>query len=333
MSAFQFSKVKSTSSIIDFKEKDKGIFKVPSKANILSPTKKIIKSSVKKIVSSPLDKENLANLPPRASLSPTRKRDFNARSIKKTISGTLTGSVQAIRRRASLKPDVRSIFPPSKKELAANRKVFGVSLQDLMKNQEQSCSTLKIPVFIHQTLNLLLENGAINEKGLFRISANHGVVTQTKLLVDSGIPLTYSPTGCDLHVLASLIKCFFRDLPSSLFPYDISIQLLKLQKNASDQQSDMNVEDLKRLLNGLPSHNWHLANAIFRFFSQIAANSKVNCMTASNLAITSAPNLIDHTITSYEDTIVASQACTFIIDNYQLLFSAGASPDATTQTN
>lgn len=73
MSAFQFSKVKSTSSIIDFKEKDKGIFKVPSKANILSPTKKIIKSSVKKIVSSPLDKENLANLPPRASLSPTRK--------------------------------------------------------------------------------------------------------------------------------------------------------------------------------------------------------------------------------------------------------------------
>lgn len=186
--------------------------------------------------------EDKENVPPNTQkkISPIRKNrreTFTSGGIKKN--GSLSGSLHAVLKKKV--PDVRTLFNHKSKAFECNigltlvksSQVFGIPLENLMKNQEVAFPDLLIPYFVHSAIQLLLNNGGINEHGIFRISANHSLVEKFKVAINSGKELEYSSLGCDLHVTACLLKTFFRDLPGSLFPLQTSIEIINLISNYS----------------------------------------------------------------------------------------------------
>lgn len=64
--------------------------------------------------------------------------------------------------------------------------VFGRTLDELMERQKDKYPDLLIPIFVWDALDILYENGGVNEPGLFRLSATFTVLEQIKRAVDSG---------------------------------------------------------------------------------------------------------------------------------------------------
>ena len=72
----------------------------------------------------------------------------------------------------------------------------------------------------------------LKEEGIFRIPASLTEVTKYRSIIDEG--KSYSFTNpeirCDCHLVASLLKLFFRELPNGLVSPQISSKLLEYSK-------------------------------------------------------------------------------------------------------
>jgi hypothetical protein len=91
--------------------------------------------------------------------------------------------------------------------------VFEKSLDLLMKRETDSSKT--IPTVIEDLIKRI-EDSAIETPGIFRISGSKVTTNQIKNQINRGIPIELS--FLDDHVVASLVKQFFRSLPDSLIP-------------------------------------------------------------------------------------------------------------------
>ena len=90
--------------------------------------------------------------------------------------------------------------------------VFEKSLESLMKKETDPSK--QIPSIIEDLMKRIEDS--IETPGIFRISGSKVTTTQIKNQINRGIPVDLS--FLDDHVVASLVKQFFRCLPDSLIP-------------------------------------------------------------------------------------------------------------------
>jgi len=105
--------------------------------------------------------------------------------------------------------------------------LFANSLEEVMSGRKD-CTGATIPPPIKKCMDFLKEHHA-DTRGIFRISGNQATVNQLKILLNHGVNVDLHHVDC--HVLASLIKLFFRELPEPLFIYSLYDEVISIFKS------------------------------------------------------------------------------------------------------
>ncbi|XP_028256186.1 rho GTPase-activating protein 1-like [Parambassis ranga] len=92
----------------------------------------------------------------------------------------------------------------------------------------------------------------------------------------------------DVHLAAVILKTFLRELPEPLLTYQLYNDIFNLASVSSDSQ----VTVMKTLVESLSEENYASLRYLITFLAQVSANSEVNKMTNSNLAVVFGPNLL-----------------------------------------
>lgn len=109
-----------------------------------------------------------------------------------------------------------------------------------------------------------------------------------KLAIDSGcFSLPLLPEYLDVHVLASTLKSYLRELPEPLLTYTLYNEWMDAMRHPEDQRLKVVQEILKKL----PEANIDNLTYLIQFFAKLSKNPE-NKMSASNIAIVISPNLL-----------------------------------------
>lgn len=175
--------------------------------------------------------------------------------------------------------------------------VFGESLERIMSLQNCSpyLKTLRLPWILTTLGEKIMETGGAETEGIFRCAADHDLIAQLRLEIDcvDFRKITDSKQlHCllsnvqDPHVIAGLLKLFFRQLYEPVFPsklYEICLQ------NGQDGHSACRV-----FTERLPNLNKDVVAYLIRLLQFLANSENVvkTKMDDSNLSMVWAPNLL-----------------------------------------
>lgn len=175
--------------------------------------------------------------------------------------------------------------------------VFGESLERIMTLQ--SCSsylkTLRLPWILTTLGQKLIETGGHETEGIFRCAADHDLIAQLRLEIDcvdfrkiTDAKQVHSLLSNvqDPHVIAGLLKLFFRQLYEPVFPVHLYESCLS---NGQDGHGSC------RLFNEhLPNLNKDVVAYLIRLLQFLAKSDNVlnTKMDNSNLSMVWAPNLL-----------------------------------------
>ncbi|KAM4697213.1 rho GTPase-activating protein 20-like [Rhinophrynus dorsalis] len=196
------------------------------------------------------------------------------------------------------------------------RKLFGLSLSSV-------CHNGNLPKPIMDMLLLLYEEGP-NTKGIFRRSANAKTCKELKEKLICGDDVQMD--GESVFVAAAVIKDFLRNIPDSI----LSSDMYGLWMEVTDmEQHEYKVETIKRLVEQLPEANFILLQHLFAVLHHIEKNSEENQMTAFNLALCIAPNMLWLPTASDPEeesrsTKKVALLVQFLIENYEHIFGNDA---------
>ncbi|XP_069842417.1 rho GTPase-activating protein 20-like [Dendropsophus ebraccatus] len=196
------------------------------------------------------------------------------------------------------------------------RKLFGHSLSSV-------CHNGNLPKPIMDMLLLLYEEGP-HTRGIFRRSANAKTCKELKEKLISGDEVHMD--GESVFVAAAVITDFLRNIPDSVLSSDMHGLWMEV---ADIEEPECKIKDIKSLMDQLPEANFILLQHLFAVLNHIEKNSEENQMTASNLAVCIAPNML--WLPSVSDPEEESKSTKkvallvqFLIENYELIFGQDA---------
>ncbi|XP_066437067.1 rho GTPase-activating protein 20-like [Eleutherodactylus coqui] len=197
------------------------------------------------------------------------------------------------------------------------RKLFGHSLSSV-------CPNGNLPKPIMDMLLLLYEEGP-NTRGIFRRSANAKTCKELKEKLISGDEVHMD--GESVFVAAAVITDFLRNIPDSVLSSDMHGLWMEVTEI---EEAEYKIKVIKSLMDQLPEANFILLQHLFAVLNHIEKHSEENQMTASNLAVCIAPNML--WLPSVSDPEEESKSTKkvallvqFLIENYELIFGQDAS--------
>ncbi|KAL3279519.1 hypothetical protein HHI36_017028 [Cryptolaemus montrouzieri] len=159
-----------------------------------------------------------------------------------------------------------------------NNKVFGVPLVNLISEEN------KIPVVIERLLHVIELNGLYTE-GIYRKSGVSSKIKELKTRMDEN-PNEVEFENYQVHVLASVLKSFLREMPEPLLTFECYENFITAA-NLHDPQD--RVTTLYDILKKLPPINYDLMERLMFHLARVALHEEVNRMSAASLAIVFAP--------------------------------------------
>lgn len=161
------------------------------------------------------------------------------------------------------------------------RAVFGVPLAEAVEFARPGDVPTELPAVVYRCIEYLLLKNAIAEEGIFRLSGSNIVIKALKdrFNTEGDIDLTADPMGYDMHAVASLLKLYLRELPSSILTRELHLEFLQcLEMHGKEEK----VVALNVLVNKLPRPNRALLDALSAFLLAIVNNSEINKMNVRN---------------------------------------------------
>ncbi|RQM23545.1 hypothetical protein B5M09_000853, partial [Aphanomyces astaci] len=208
-----------------------------------------------------------------------------------------------------------------------------VSLDSLHKHfgiplSQMRCSTKHpddlVPALLHM-LRRELGDAGITAKYIYRSSPDHGQIQAAKLALNTGMFDGPSKRG-DPYLLSSLIKCWFRELPTPLLAPCCSVDasvaalaaLVTQPAGSTDVAlvcNDLDTLDLavRTFLAPLCDQARQIFEWLVEHWCQVVDKHTLNMMNAHSLAIVWVPNLISMPATSPQDASrVSNQVATIL---------------------
>ncbi|CAH0397977.1 unnamed protein product [Chilo suppressalis] len=162
--------------------------------------------------------------------------------------------------------------------------VFGYPLEEHLRVTSR---TIAFPI---ELCVCTLHELALSEEGLFRIAGGTSKVRRMKLSLDAGLFNVPLPRDYrDMHVVASVLKSYLRELPEPLLTYRLYENFIAASRQPSEQAR---LNALWEAIHLLPDANFQNLRYLIKFLSALTQNQSTNKMTPSNLAIVIAPNLL-----------------------------------------
>ncbi len=149
--------------------------------------------------------------------------------------------------------------------------------------QERTYSHLQIPIILPFLADGILALGGTKSEGIFRIPGDGDSVSELKIRIEQGF---YNLEGVDdPHVPASLLKLWLRELADPLVPTELYNDCVACAREP---------EACVAMVARLPTINRRVVLFVISFL-QLFLEEKimgVTKMTAANLALVMAPNLL-----------------------------------------
>ncbi|KAJ8413136.1 hypothetical protein AAFF_G00107180 [Aldrovandia affinis] len=139
---------------------------------------------------------------------------------------------------------------------------------------------------MRETVSFLTEHG-LQTEGIFRRSASVTVVRNIQHKYNSGTTVNFSPLE-DVHLAAVMLKTFLRELPEPLLTYQLYNDIV----NFHNVESSSQISTIHGMLQTLPEENYSSLKFLIQFLAQVSAQSEVNKMNNTNLAVVFGPNLL-----------------------------------------
>lgn len=168
--------------------------------------------------------------------------------------------------------------------------VFGVPLNEAVEFCVVPESKLCLPAVVYRCLTYLDAQQAYLEEGIFRLSGSSTLVRQLKekFNTDGDLDLLADDTYYDVHAIASLLKLWLRELPTTVLTKRIHDEFLAALDIESKAER---VKVYCMLVHQLPLPNWTLVRCLSDFLLQVINHSDVNKMGVRNVGIIFAPTL------------------------------------------
>ncbi|XP_014681639.1 PREDICTED: rho GTPase-activating protein 44-like isoform X2 [Priapulus caudatus] len=158
--------------------------------------------------------------------------------------------------------------------------VYDVLLEDHLK-----ATNREIAEVIEECVCAILDLG-VSEEGLFRIAGSAAKIKKLRAEFDSGTP---DLTDYDIHCVCGALKLYLRILPEPLLTFTHYDEWMNANRL---EDPDKRLQALWTVCNKLPRCNYNNFKYLIKFLAKVAAESDLNKMTPSNIAIVFGPNLI-----------------------------------------
>ncbi|XP_015191584.1 PREDICTED: unconventional myosin-IXa-like isoform X3 [Polistes dominula] len=165
---------------------------------------------------------------------------------------------------------------------ANSRRVFGVPLYKL------DCGDGKVPLVVDRLITTIELHGLYTE-GIYRKSGVSSKVRELKVKMDEGDLEKVDFENYQVHVLAAVLKSFFRDMPEPLLTFEYYDDFLHAA-NLTDPHD--RISTLFAILKKLPKPNFDLMERLIVHLTRVALHEEVNRMSSSALAIVFAPCIL-----------------------------------------
>ncbi|CAN7997410.1 unnamed protein product [Ixodes hexagonus] len=135
----------------------------------------------------------------------------------------------------------------------------------------------------------VVEAKGLETVGVYRIPGNSAAVAALSQAVNGGLDQLDmgDPRWGDVHVVSSLLKAFFRQLPDPL-----AGRYARFIAAARGTQGAQRLAALRALVHELPIHNFETLKFLMQHLKKVVAHSTTNKMEARNLAIVFGPTLV-----------------------------------------
>lgn len=168
-------------------------------------------------------------------------------------------------------------------DAAFNPSTFGESLSSIFQLQQRTYPNAKIPIILPFLADGILALGGMKAEGIFRVPGENDVVSDLRLRIDRGF---YNLDNIDdPHVPASLLKLWLRELQDPLIPDEMYNDCISCAEDP---------EKVTQMIASLPSINRRVILFVISFLQKFLDERvmKLTKMTAVNLAVVFAPNLL-----------------------------------------
>ncbi|KAL7719525.1 Rho-GAP domain-containing protein [Entamoeba marina] len=165
--------------------------------------------------------------------------------------------------------------------------IFGQSIKNVMICH-RPLQHFQVPYFFF-TACRYLENCALKEEGIFRLSGDSVQMKEIKELIQSGEEVNW--VKYSIHSIANVLKSFFREMSGGVIQsFDIGI-LQSTIKCDNETNQNNTLQDLKHGLNKIYKPSVDVMNIFSHLLCKIIINSDVNMMNKKNLLICLSPSM------------------------------------------
>jgi RalA-binding protein 1 len=170
------------------------------------------------------------------------------------------------------------------------RAVFGVPLADAVRYNHPVDADVELPAVVYRCIEYLDARNAAAEEGIFRLSGSNVVIKQLRERFNNegDVNLITDDQYYDIHAVASLLKLYLRELPTTILTRDLHLDFLAVTELHDLQEK---VHALNGLVYRLPKANNTLLRYLSSFLINIINHSDVNKMTVRNVGIVFSPTL------------------------------------------
>ncbi|EQC40877.1 hypothetical protein, variant [Saprolegnia diclina VS20] len=158
-------------------------------------------------------------------------------------------------------------------------KQFGLPIDAVPKRKVEGYDA-KIPAVLQMMREYLVQNGGLETEGIFRLAPDKEACSAVKDAMNNGVF-----TGCsDVHIIANLIKVWFRELPDSLLDV-IPEKCIYKVCGVTDPTQVLDV------LRDVPTSQRSVILWLLDLMAAVVMCEKQTKMSAKNMAIVLSPNL------------------------------------------
>ncbi|KAL8999269.1 MAG: hypothetical protein Q9169_001814 [Polycauliona sp. 2 TL-2023] len=179
---------------------------------------------------------------------------------------------------------------PAMEAHSSARPTFGVPLAEAVEFCPPKNTDVCLPAVVYRCLEYLEAQDAASEEGIFRLSGSSVVIKALRDRFNNQGDFDFLADGqyYDVHAVASLLKLYLRELPSTVLTRELHLDFLAVLELDSKAKK---IAAYNMLVHRLPKANWTLIRSLSAFLIGIVNNSDVNKMGVRNVGIVFSPTL------------------------------------------
>ncbi|KAL2072827.1 hypothetical protein VTL71DRAFT_12170 [Oculimacula yallundae] len=170
------------------------------------------------------------------------------------------------------------------------RPVFGSPLGEAVRYNHPVDVQIELPAVVFRCIEYLDAKNAAGEEGIFRLSGSNVVIKQLRerFNIEGDVNLVTDDQYYDIHAVASLLKLYLRELPTTILTRELHLDFLAVTELQGVKEK---ISALNGLVHRLPRANNALLRYLSGFLINIINHADTNKMTVRNVGIVFSPTL------------------------------------------